>query len=94
MSITQLVVTTTVRVTGTFRDLAGALADPTAAVLTVKAPSGDLITPAVTRASLGIYYADVTLDQPGAWAYEWQGTGALVAAGDGTIYARASAVDG
>lgn len=88
------IVTTQVRLTGTFRDLAGVLANPTAVVCTVEAPDGTTSTPSVTNSGTGIYYADVTLSQAGTWKVEWQGTGALIVAGDEVVEARASYVDG
>lgn len=87
------VVTTEVRVTATYTDLAGATANPTSVVCIVEAPDGTTTTPGVTNSAAGVYYSDVTLDQAGRWKVEFQGTGAIVAAGDVTITARASAVD-
>lgn len=88
------VVTTQVRITATFRGLADALADPTAVVCTIKAPDGTTSAPSVTHGSIGVYTADITLNQAGTWRVEWQGTGALIAASDTTLVARASYVDG
>jgi len=65
----------------TFRTLAGALSNTTA-VCTVKAPDGTISTPGVTNDSIGVYHADVTLDQVGTWYVEWQGSGTVIAAGD------------
>lgn len=87
------VVTTQIRVTGTFRSLAGALADTTA-VCTVKAPDGTITTPSVVHDSTGVYHADITLDQAGMWYIEWQGTVTVIAAGDVAISVRRSFVDG
>jgi hypothetical protein len=86
------IVTTQIRTTGTFRSLAGALADTTA-VCTVKAPDGTTTTPAVVHDSTGVYHADITLDQAGTWYIEWQGTVSVIAAGDAAINVRASYVD-
>lgn len=86
------IVTTQIRTTGTFRSLAGALADTTA-VCSVKAPDGTITTPSVVHDSTGVYHADITLDQAGTWYIEWQGSGAVIAAGDSAISARASYVD-
>lgn len=87
------IVTTQIRVTATFRTLAGALSNTTA-VATVKAPDGTASTPAVTNDSTGVYHADVTLDQAGTWYIEWQGSGTVIAAADQAISVRASYVDG
>lgn len=88
------IVTTQVRVTATFRDIAGALANPTAVVCTVKKPDGTTSTPANANAGTGIYTADITLDSPGTWYIEFQGTGAVIAASDEAITVRSSYVDG
>lgn len=55
----------------------GALADATV-VLAVTAPDGTVSTPTVTRASIGLYTADVTFDQAGDWLRVWSTSGALV----------------
>jgi hypothetical protein len=67
-------------------------ADPTytatdaTVVLTVEDPSGVETTPAVTNAAAdGYYYAEVDLDEPGLWRFEWAATGAVIAAKDGTF---------
>jgi hypothetical protein len=92
--MTTYIVSTRIRSTATFVNVAGANADPTAVVCTVKNPAGTTSTPSVTNSATGIYYADITLDAVGRWLIEWQGTGALIAAGDADVYARASYVDG
>jgi hypothetical protein len=86
------IVTTQIRITATFRTLAGALSNTTA-ICTVQAPDGTLTTPSVTNDSTGVYSADVTLDQAGTWYVEWQGSGTVVAAGDTAIAVRQSYVD-
>lgn len=87
------VVTTQVRVMATFANLAGTPTNPTAVACTVEAPDGTTTTPSVTSSGSGVYYVDLTLDQAGTWLVEWQGTGAVIAAADQVIYARASKVD-
>jgi hypothetical protein len=72
-----------IRITTTFTDLAGAVADPTTVVCRVRAPNGTQSTPTVTRTSTGIYYSDVTVDQPGDWRYRMVGTGAITAVDEG-----------
>lgn len=86
------IVTTQIRSTATFRNLAGALADTTA-VCSVKAPDGTASSPSVTHDSTGVYSADITLNQAGAWRIEWQGSVTVIAADDTVVYARSSAVD-
>ena len=77
-----------VRITATFTDLAGAVADPTTVALTVKAPDGTLTSPSNSKDSTGVYHADVNPDASGTWWYRWTGTGALVAAEEGTFSVR------
>lgn len=77
---------TQVELTGTFKDSADALADPTEVTLYVLDPAGTLTTytygaAEVTRDSLGVFSKAVTLDQTGAWHYRFKGTGALIVAG-------------
>lgn len=63
-----------------FKNAAGAAADPTAVVLTVRKPDGTAATPATTNPAPGRYEAVVLLDQHGRWDFHWQGTGAVQAA--------------
>jgi hypothetical protein len=72
-----------IRITTTFTDLAGTAADPTAVTCMVRAPNGTQTTPTVTKSATGIYYADVTVDQPGDWHYRMVGTGAVAAVDEG-----------
>ena len=76
------------RITGTFRDLAAALADPTTVVGKVKDPSGNITTPTVTKDSTGIYRMDIPLDEQGRWYYRMEGIGTLIAASEGSFTAR------
>ena len=76
---------TQVELTGTFRDEADALTDPTEVTLYVLPPAGTLETytygaAEVTRDSLGVFTKAVTLDESGTWHYRFKGTGALVVA--------------
>jgi hypothetical protein len=75
-----------------FTDAAGALADPTAVTLTVRAPDGTLSTPSVSKAATGRYSATVSPSQSGTWVYRWVGTGAVTAAAEGAFYVRARRV--
>lgn len=65
-----------------FRDENGALANPTTAVLTVKAPNGIETTPAVSNDGTGLRSAIVTANQEGTWHWRWTGTGGTV---DGAV---------
>lgn len=60
-------------------------ADPTAVVLKVKDPSGNIATytyalAEVTKSATGNYYKDISIDESGEWYYRWEGTGAVEAA--------------
>jgi uncharacterized protein YfaS (alpha-2-macroglobulin family) len=75
-----------------FKNVAGAAADPTAVVVTVRSPSGVTTTPAVTHPALGRYEANLSIDQHGTWHYRFAGTGALVAVEEGSFVVRRSKV--
>lgn len=80
-----------VEVTATFRDDAGALADPTAVVAEYKRPDGTIVVAAATHDSLGVYHIDVPLTESGNWAARFNGTGAIVAAAESKFIANATA---
>jgi hypothetical protein len=88
-------VTTRVRFKAEFRDLDGALVNPTTVTWTVQKPDGTVAEPAGDEAhpSTGIYHLFVTLDQPGKWLVEAQGDGTVIVAGEKTVKARKSKVD-
>lgn len=65
--------------TGRFLNASGALADPSAVVLTVTAPDGSVTTPSPTHASTGVYTHNLTLTQAGIWVYRWEGSGTVEA---------------
>jgi len=76
---------TQVDLTGTFRDVDNALADPTEVTLQVLDPSGTLTTytygaAEITRDSLGVFSKPITLNASGTWYYRFKGTGALIVA--------------
>ena len=84
--------------TGTFRDAAGAVADPTTITLKVEAPDGTETTytyalGTVTKDSTGVYSKAVTLSSAGTWSYRFIGAGSVVATIDGQVYATASTFD-
>ena len=74
-----------IRLTATFRDSAGAAVDPTAVEFRVVAPGGALSTMSGTKSSTGEWYADVTASTPGKWAFRAVGSGAVVAAAEGSF---------
>lgn len=84
-----------VQVTGTFRNLAGTLTDPSAVVCTVRDPAGTVTTPAATQSgSVGIWNAtvDLTGATPGLWRVRFSGTGTVQAAEEDTFYVEPSYV--
>ena len=82
-------VNATVRITVTFKTLAGALHDPTTAVIDLASPRGVLSQVTMVRQSLGTYTHDLVLSVAGRWAYRGRGTTAtsFEAFVDGEIYA-------
>lgn len=77
----------------TFKDLTGALADPTAVTAKVKDPANvvtDYNAVAVQHASLGVYYIDVDLDQSGTWFYRFDGVGTVKASVENAFNVRES----
>lgn len=77
-----------VRLTVTFTDTAGVVADPTAVTILVKRRDGATTTftyagSSVTKSSTGVYYADYTVTEEGNYDYRMVGTGAVVAAVEG-----------
>jgi hypothetical protein len=74
------------RLFGSFTNLAGADADPTAIVCTVRKPDATIVTPSVVKDSVGHYHADLILDTSGTYYYGFSGTGAVVAAGESELY--------
>lgn len=84
---------------GGFRNLAGDLADPTLVRLLWKrhgeAETIWLVTAGqVVKDAVGLYHADITVVEPGLHYYRWEGTGAVVAAEEGTFSAESYFVAG
>lgn len=82
-----------VRMTATFTDLDGNNADPTTVTCTVEDPDGTTSTPTVQNPNVGVYYADISPDQAGKWWFRFDGTGALVAAEEGSFAVRKRQVE-
>lgn len=80
------------QLTGTFRDVANALVDPTTTACVVKKPDGTSVSLTTTRASLGVYTAALTIDQTGVYWYRFTGTGAVAASGEKSLRVRARQV--
>ncbi len=69
------------RITATFSDDAGVLADPATVIFKTMSPAGKETvytygsSPELQRQSAGIYLCDFTPDEGGRWYYRWQSTG-------------------
>lgn len=77
-----------VRLSATFTDAAGAVADPTTVVLRLLAPDGTASTPATVKDSVGVYHYDLSITATGYWSYRWEGTGTVQTAEESQLYAR------
>lgn len=79
------------RVTFTYHDSVGALANPTVTTATVTTPAGVSTTytygtdAALVRDSTGVFHIDVTFTTAGTWTVEGHGTGAVTAAATQTF---------
>jgi hypothetical protein len=86
-----------VRISGTFKDFAGALHDPTTVKVRWQKPDGTItiktyVTDAeVVRDSIGAYRADIDANTQGTWKYRWEATGTGQAAKEEEFFVRASA---
>ena len=67
------------------KDRNGQLVDATTVVITWTRPDATTTAPSVTHDSLGIYHADVTLNQSGAWSYASVSTGNVSVGGPVTF---------
>ena len=67
------------------KDRSQQLVDATAVTITWTRPDLTTTSPAVTHDSVGIYHADVTLNQSGAWSYASVSTGNVSVGGPVTF---------
>jgi len=74
----------------TFRNAAGALADPTTATIMVRTPAGVESSNTPTKEAVGVYSHQLTLTQSGTYFYRGKGVGAVVAAAEGRFAVAAS----
>jgi hypothetical protein len=86
-----------VPITGTFRNAASTLTDPTTITLIVRDPDDELTTyiypDDLSRVSQGTYrLTALLLDKSGTWFYRWEGTGAVEAIDEGAIFVQRSYV--
>jgi len=77
-------ISTLVRLSGSFYALpASVLTDPTTVALTLTDPTGAVTavaSGAIVRDGTGLYHYDWAGALAGVWQYQWQGTGAVLAA--------------
>jgi hypothetical protein len=76
---------TSVRLTGTFRNISGTLTSPTTVTLTIQPPDGAAdLTPSPSLSSTGVYTYDLdtTGKAAGLYRYRFDGVGVLVAASE------------
>ena len=78
-------------VTGTFRNAAGDLANPTTATVLYRRETDTELSDTPTNASTGVYNFTITPTQDGKWFYRFKGTGAVTAAGESFFIVRESA---
>jgi hypothetical protein len=69
-----------VRLQGAFKNASDAAADPTTITLKYEDPSANETTltfaaTELTKASTGVYYFDLTVDESGTWYYRFESTG-------------------
>lgn len=81
---------TLVELDSTFTDAANNLVDPTVVTAEIRTPDGSVVQLATVRVSLGLWKATYTPLIPGRYDYRFQGTGAVAAAGEGSIVATTS----
>lgn len=77
-----------VRLTGAFTNAAGTATNPTTVVVTVRRRDGQTWTysgGSVSNPATGTFYADHTVTHEGVYDYRIVGTGAVVAAFEGTF---------
>ncbi len=78
----------TVRITGTFTNLAGTNVDPSSVVGKYMQPDGTVVTVEsgdITNSAVGVYYYEFAVNTAGTWYYQIQGTGSNAGAYEGTI---------
>lgn len=84
-----------VRITGTFKSFAGALADPTVVMFMVRSESDDVfdsyiygeVGSPIVKSSTGVYYFDQdTSDEPGLYSWRIVGTGTAPGSRQGKFF--------
>jgi hypothetical protein len=89
MNPNSYTVGTKVTMTGTFRDVSGALVDPTTVTAMVNLPDGSVvdISSTLINVSVGVYTVTYVPTQAGGHDYRIQGTGNCQVASDGSFNA-------
>lgn len=83
-----------VRVTGTFRDINGAVADPALVQFKYLNPAGSATTyvygthSQLVKDSTGIYHVDLTLASAGTWRVRFESSGTGQAAQESSLIAK------
>lgn len=77
-----------------FRNYSSALADPTTVTLRIKTPGGVTTSytygaAQITKASTGIFYKDIKLNEAGTYIYSWEGTGTVEKYEEDTVFVKA-----
>ena len=86
-----------VRLSGTFRDIDGALVAPSSVSLKYRNPAGTVTTIAggsLTNPSIGLYTYDLTLNAAGVWTYRFESTGTAAASEEAKFIVRSSRLAG
>ena len=82
------------RLTVTFTNLAGVVADPTGVSFYIRNPDGTATSyvygtdAELVKSATGIYYVDFAVTLSGRHVYRFVGTGAVATAENGEFYAR------
>ena len=80
-----------IRLTGTWRNDANALVDPTTVTLKIHNPNGTISSYTyadgyVVKDSTGVYHYDFLPTTQGNYVYRWEGTGNAIASGQGAFF--------
>lgn len=70
----------TVRLQATFKDVSGALTNPTVTSLKYRINAGDTVTvlqASLTNSSTGVWHYDLEIATAGAYEYSFEGTGTV-----------------
>jgi hypothetical protein len=91
MSDELITIGSVVRYSVTFKDAAGANADPTNVYFRTEDPNGDFtryhygVDSTIVKTATGLYYADVEAGVSGLWLWRFEGTGANQSACEGSF---------